>query len=140
MGLHEVAQSRTMTGDSSLQDNWPTDEPDRGSVTAEFAVLLPSVVALIALVLSVGVYGARTVTAQEAARTAARSVARGDSWETAKSAARKIVGREAEVGISKSATGAEISVVAPAPGVLGTWGGLEVSARAHALLPEEAGG
>lgn len=114
------------------------DDAERGSVTAEFAVILPSVVALVAVLVSVGVYGARAVAAQEAARTTARSVARGDPWETARANGQGIIGGEAKISIEKTGGGAEITVVSQAPGVLGDWGGLEIHARAYTDLAEEA--
>lgn len=111
---------------------------ERGSVTVEFAVILPSVVALVAVVVSVGVYGARTVAAQEAARATARSIARGDPWEAARANGQDIIGRDATITIEKAGAGAEITVASPAPGILGDWGGLEIHARAYADVAEEA--
>lgn len=51
---------------------------DRGSVTAEFAVVLPAIVLVVSLGVGALAAGARQVRLQDAAADAARLVARGD--------------------------------------------------------------
>lgn len=52
--------------------------PERGSATAELAVVLPGVVVILVAVLLAGVVGATQVACQDAARVVARAVALGD--------------------------------------------------------------
>ena|SRR5580765_2127312 len=80
---------------------------DRGSVTAEMAVCLPVLVLLLAVAVSaVTVAGAR-VRAQDAAREAARALARGDT-----AAARRLV--------ADAAPGARLSVARAGDNVTAT--------------------
>ncbi len=72
----------------------------RGSVTAELAVALPSLTALLALLMLVALIGVTQLRLEESARSAARSLARGDSAESAVSAAHQIAGSAAAVTIT----------------------------------------
>ena len=58
---------------------------ERGSVTAEFAVALPAVLLLMALLLSIVRLGAMEVAAADAAADAARSLGRDDGAEQVES-------------------------------------------------------
>ena len=61
---------------------------ERGSATAEVAILLPGVVLLLALVLAAGSGVVGQVRCVDAARTGARLAARGESAQAVTSAAR----------------------------------------------------
>ena len=54
-------------------------EPERGSVTAEFAAALPAVVLLLGMALAAFAVGSQAVRLQDAAGLAARAMARGES-------------------------------------------------------------
>jgi TadE-like protein len=79
----------------------------RGSVTAEFALLLPSVVLLIGLVLGAATAGVAQVRCIDAARSAARLAARHESSAAVLAAARSAAPTGAVVRVSGggSATG-----------------------------------
>ena len=89
---------------------------DAGMVTAELAVALPSLVvvlgAAVALISAVAVQMRCT----DAAATAARLAARGESSAVARSAAVAVVGRAADVRIS--AAGGSVRVVVRTPTTL----------------------
>lgn len=65
---------------------------DRGAVTAELAVLLPAVVALLLVLLVAGSVGAARLQVGGAARAAARSAALGEDTSQALVVARRVAG------------------------------------------------
>ncbi|WP_274542930.1 TadE family type IV pilus minor pilin [Rothia uropygialis] len=105
---------------------------ESGTITAEFAVVMPVVIILVAFVLGAGAVGARAIKVEEAARMSARSAARGESWEETSHVARSIAGDDARIDIKRSGQDIDISVSARAPGILGTWGNLVLASHAHA--------
>ncbi|GER22447.1 hypothetical protein NCCP1664_09440 [Zafaria cholistanensis] len=72
----------------------------RGSSTAEVAVLLPGIALLVALAVGAGSLGATQVRLEQAARAAARELARGEASATAHQTARRLAGDGVTVGIS----------------------------------------
>lgn len=89
---------------------------DRGSVTAEFAVVLPAVVLVLAL--GAGVLSAcgRQVRLQDAAADAARLIARGDSADRARAVvARAVDGATVEIVHRDDLVCAEASASAGVP-------------------------
>lgn len=93
-------------------------------VTAEAAIALLAVVALaVALIYVVSAVGAH-VQAVDAAREAARSVARGDSDERAREAALAVAPAGAAVQITRGSDQVAVTVqlqLRPMSGLLGTW-------------------
>ncbi|GAB2540249.1 TadE family type IV pilus minor pilin [Brachybacterium huguangmaarense] len=75
---------------------------DRGTATAETAVVLPVVVALVLLLVLVAVGGGMRVGLESAARSAARELARGEDEAAAVGAARAVGGPEVRVSVSRS--------------------------------------
>lgn len=69
---------------------WDACEQERGSATAELAVVLPVVVLVLGLVLGTGAASARITTTTEAAAAAARSLGRGESQAQARSLAAQV--------------------------------------------------
>ena len=65
---------------------------DRGSVTAETAIVLPAIVAVLAMLLAGAAAGSTQLQLEKAAQTAARQLARGETSSVAASAVRKIAG------------------------------------------------
>ncbi len=101
---------------------------DRGSVTAEFAVALPAVLLLMALLLSVVRLGATQVGAVDAAADAARSLGRDDGSEQVESRlARQLPG--AAWSASRSGGLVCVDIIVPATGPAGLLG---VAAHGHA--------
>ena len=118
-----------------------------GSVTAEFAVALPAVTAVLALCLGAASTGVAQVKLEESARAAARAAARGEI--------RAVVERidpaqsvqvSAANGEPGEASQVQVVVTRPAPGVIGSATGWTLRAEAHARQegginePEEPGG
>ena len=107
---------------------------ERGSVTAEFAVVLPVVLLALLSIVAVGVLGAATVRVQQAAGAVAREAARGGPTEQAAAFA----GQGAAVAVNRSGEWARVTVTSEVPlwGLLGpsiTVSG-EASARVEAGL------
>lgn len=109
---------------------------DDGAVTVETAVVLPVIAMLLALLLACGAAAMLQVRCEEAANAAARVMARGETVRVAEQEARTIAGDRAEVSIRRRDGRAEAEVVLPAPGALGEWGALELSASASAFSEE----
>ena len=72
---------------------------DRGSATAETAVVLPVIVAMVLVILVVGTGIGTQVRLESAARGAARELARGEDGATATATARRIGGEDVTVSI-----------------------------------------
>ncbi|MDO4253861.1 MAG: TadE family type IV pilus minor pilin [Kocuria sp.] len=106
---------------------------DDGAITAETAIVLPAIVLLLAVVLAGGAAAATQVRCEEAAGAAARVVARGETENAAIEEARSIVGDRAQVDVTIRDGRAEAEVVLPAPGILGDWGALDLSASASTI-------
>lgn len=105
-----------------------------GAVTAELAVVLPAVVALSALLVwLVGVAGAQ-LRCVDAAREAARALARDESAVDAARLAREVGPAGAQVSLRTTGVRVEVrvSALARAPGLLAALPGLPVSGRAVA--------
>jgi hypothetical protein len=134
-GGHRGAGRRASPGRPAAPRRPGAGDGELGAATAEFAILLPSIVLLLAVVLGAGAYGVAAVKAEEAARLAARSAARGDSAETSRSVAQEIAGEEAVVVVDRRGDRTTVEVRSPAPGIIGEWGGAEV--YADAVVEEE---
>lgn len=89
----------------------------RGSVTAELAVALPSLTVLLALLLLAALIGVTQLRLEESARSAARALARGDPAATAVAAVRQIAGHDAVVTVSRAGgyVRAEVSIRVSGP-------------------------
>ena len=104
---------------------------DRGAVTAELAVALPAVVLVVAVLLvTVGAAGAQ-LRAAEAARTAARLAAFGESDDPVTAAAARLL-PGARVEIRRDPPWVEVRVPAQAAGGWFTAGPLAVGSAATA--------
>lgn len=109
---------------------------DDGAVTVETAIVLPSIVLLLAVLLACGGAAMLQVRAEEAAGAAARVMARGESAADAQREAETIAGDDAVVSVQRDDDRATAAVRLPAPGVLGRWQALEVSAQATTFSEE----
>lgn len=73
----------------------------RGAVTAEFAIVLPALTAILGLVLAGAVAGGTQLRLEEAARAGAREIARGQTDGSAAATVARIAGAKASVLISR---------------------------------------
>ena len=112
-----------------------TSRDDRGAVTAETALAVPSVV----VVLLLAVWVLLSMTAQlrclDAAHVAARAAARGDGDAAVRAAAAQVAPHGASVHVSREDGTVEVQVsvqVRPFAGVLEVLPGLRVAGRAVA--------
>lgn len=86
---------------------------DRGSVTAEFAVLLPAIAILIGLIIALGAASARRVTCQDAANKAAWVLTQDDDSQAARQAITRSVGTASTTFRELSDGSISISVICP---------------------------
>ncbi|MGO3023695.1 MAG: TadE family type IV pilus minor pilin [Brevibacterium sp.] len=78
------------------QRDW---DRDSGTATAEFAVVMPAVVLLIVLLTGAAAVGFSQLRAFDAARSAAREIARGEPRAAVVSEAKKHAGESSSVGV-----------------------------------------
>ncbi len=104
----------------------------QGSVTAEFAVILPVVVLVIAMVINVIVMGMHQSKLHQAASSAARQLARGESSEAISAAVTTMTSVDTHVRSSVSEQWATIELTSPVPGPLGLIPSIELTAEAKA--------
>ncbi|MGI4894688.1 MAG: TadE family type IV pilus minor pilin [Janthinobacterium lividum] len=111
-------------------------ENDEGSVVAEFALALPAVLVLLAVVLA----GARVVLVQldcvDAARAGARAAARGDTPDVVRAAAGALAPAGSAITV-RAGTGTVVVDVSSRQRLAGVLGG-EVLARGSATAALEA--
>ncbi|HEU4999826.1 MAG TPA: TadE family type IV pilus minor pilin [Lapillicoccus sp.] len=107
---------------------------DRGMVTAELAVAIPVVVVVLALGLSAVRLGIDEIQCVDAARLAARALARGDSEAVARAAAASAAPPGAVVALA--AGGTEVSATVSATRDLAGWRVLTVRGSASAAREE----
>lgn len=88
----------------------------QGSVTAEFAVVLPAVTALLAFLLLGAGAGLLQLRLEEGARAGARAMARGESTEQAREATLRLAGEHVSVMIDLDGGYATVTVAGNAQG------------------------
>jgi Flp pilus assembly protein TadG len=132
--VHPIATRRRALGLRRHLRRGPHHRPDIGYVTAETALALPALVFVLALAL----WAVHVVSAQlrcvDAARDAARAVARGDVVATARSLAARAAPAGAEVSIAVGSDSVYVVVRARLPGAVPALPGWTVTARAAAEL------
>ena len=112
---------------------------ERGAVTAETAMVLPLLVAVAAVLCWLLAVGAAQVRTVDAAREAARVVARGDDPARAVALARRVAPPGAQVSVVRSGEDVTARVTARVPGpggALAVLPGLRLSAEAVAAAEE----
>jgi hypothetical protein len=87
---------------------------EAGMVTAELAVALPTVVIVLLVAVGALVAVATQLRCTDAAATAARLVARGETATVARAAAREVAGAKARVEVATSVGSVTVVVRAPA--------------------------
>ncbi|WP_019158753.1 TadE family type IV pilus minor pilin [Brevibacterium senegalense] len=88
---------------------------DEGAAAAEFAMVMPALVLIIGIVVGAGAIGATQLRAMDAARAAAREIARGEVQTEVIAQARKTAGDAARVTIEDDDGYAEVTVEVPLP-------------------------
>lgn len=91
---------------------------ERGTVTAEFAVVLPALVLVLILVVGAGAIGLAQVRVYEAARAGAREAARGEPARDIEKAAKKKAGPGSVVTVSQGKAFAKVHVKTTLPKAL----------------------
>lgn len=86
---------------------------ERGSVTTEFALALPAIVAVLLLVLSLGIHGAQAVALESAARDAARELARGEPAAAVHRTVERSAGTGVTVSLSEEGPYTRVSLTRP---------------------------
>lgn len=112
-------------------------ENERGSSTAEFAVMLPALVVLLALVLGAAATGIVQLKLEEGARLGARAAARGETAETVTRIVQEI-DPAATVTLAQNDDMTVVTVSRQAPGVVGKVSGWMLTADARALTEYSA--
>nr|WP_245953447.1 TadE family type IV pilus minor pilin [Arthrobacter silvisoli] len=113
---------------------------DRGAVTAEFAVALPAVLLLLALLLAGAAAGITQLRIEEAARAGARALARGEGTATVEGIAKRLAGDTATAAVSTQGEWLDVTVSARVGGPFGAVIPWTLTARASARteLPDRA--
>lgn len=98
----------------------PTTPDCRGAVTAEFAVALPSVVFLLALLLAASAAGVTQLRVEEAARGGARALARGAPAGEVGGIVRRLAGETAGSTVALDGGWVRVTVSGRVPGAVGS--------------------
>lgn len=110
----------------------PPKKSSSGSVTAEFAVVLPVVVLVIAMLINVIAAGMHQSNLHQAAAVAARQLARGESHGTIAASVTNMTTTSTQVSTSIAGEWASVELTSPVPGPLGLLPTLELTAQAKA--------
>jgi Flp pilus assembly protein TadG len=104
----------------------------QGSVTAEFAVILPVVVLVIAMLVNVIIVGMHQSSLHQAASSAARQLARGESSATINTAVTTMTSSHTQIASQVTDQWATVRLTSPVPGPLGLIPTIELTAEAKA--------
>jgi len=110
----------------------PPTKSTAGSVTAEFAVILPTIVLVIAMLINVIVVGMHQSKLHQAAGVAARQLARGEAPGTINTSVTNMTSAATQVSTSVSDQWAVVDLTSPIPGPLGLIPSIELTAQAKA--------
>lgn len=95
-------------------------EVSRGAVTAEFAVTLPAVLLLLAVLLAGASAGVTQLRLEEGARAGARALARGEDPATVERIVRTLTGGSASASVSAAGEWLDVTVTDRVGGPLGS--------------------
>ena len=101
-----------------------------GAVTAEFAVALPAVLLLLALLLAGSAAGVTQLRLEEAARAGARALARGEDAAAVDAIVRRLAGASAVSAVASDGGWFSVTVSGRVPGAVGSLLPWTLSARA----------
>jgi TadE-like protein len=113
---------------------------DQGAVTAEFAVTLPAVVLLLAMLLSGAAAGVTQLRLEEGARAGARALARGDDSAAVERIVRTLSGASASAAVAEDGEWLSVTVTDRVGGPLGASIPWTLSARASTRSEAAAAG
>ena len=102
----------------------------RGAVTAEFAVALPAVLLLLALLLAGSAAGVTQLRLEEAARAGARALARGEDAAAVDAIVRRLAGASAVSAVASDGGWFSVTVSGRVPGAVGSLLPWTLTARA----------
>lgn len=102
----------------------------RGAVTAEFAVALPAVLLLLALLLAGSAAGVTQLRLEEAARAGARALARGEDAAAVEMIVRRLAGASAASAVASDGGWLSVTVSGKVPGAVGSLLPWTLTARA----------
>lgn len=105
---------------------------DRGAVTAEFAVALPAVLLLLAILLAGSAAGMTQLRLEEAARAGARALARGEDAGAVEGIVRQLAGASASSSVAAEGEWLSVTVSGTVSGPVGSMVPWTLSARALA--------
>lgn len=105
-------------------------EAGRGAVTAEFAVALPAVVLLLALLLAGSAAGVTQLRLEEAARAGARALARGEDAAAVDTIVHRLAGASAVSAVASDGGWFSVTVSGRVPGAVGSLLPWTLTARA----------
>lgn len=112
-----------------VRSRWNDRGNDRGSITAEFAIVLPGVVLVLGLCLAAVQAGGQQLRLTDAAATAARALGRGESVEQATALANGVAERSVQLSVHRPAPVVCVDATAHPDGFFAT---LTLRARACA--------
>lgn len=132
-----IAERRRCLGAASTPGRRPwracaRGETSRGAVTAEFAVALPAVVLLLALLLAGSAAGVTQLRLEEAARAGARALARGEDGAAVNAVVRRLAGDSAASTVAFDGEWLSVTVSDRVAGAVGSLLPWTLSARAWA--------
>lgn len=104
----------------------------RGAVTAEFAVALPAVLLLLAMVLAGSAAGLTQLRLEEAARAGARGLARGEDTGAVEGIVRQVAGSSVSAAVSAEGEWLSVTVSGRSGGPVGSLVPWTLSAKATA--------
>ncbi|MDQ0922081.1 Flp pilus assembly protein TadG [Pseudarthrobacter sp. W1I19] len=113
---------------------------ERGAVTAEFAVTLPAVVLLLAMLLSGAAAGVTQLRLEEGARAGARALARGDDAAAVERIVRTLSGTSASAAVAADGEWLNVTVTGRVGGPLGATIPWTLTARASSRSEAAAAG
>jgi Flp pilus assembly protein TadG len=113
---------------------------DRGAVTAEFAVALPAVLLLLAMLLTGAAAGVTQLRLEEGARAGARALARGDDSATVERIVRTLSGASASAAVAAEGDWLSVTVTGRVGGPLGSSIPWTLTARASTRSETAAAG
>ena len=122
--LPPVRWSATAPGSSQPQGSRSSPvggrEESRGAVTAEFAVTLPAVLLLLAMLLSGASAGVTQLRLEEGARAGARALARGEDSAAVERIVHTLTGGSASAAVSADGEWLDVTVTGRVGGPLGS--------------------
>ena len=138
-GLEPCGQHRNASGDKSGSRGQGKacgagsgHGKSRGAVTAEFAVALPAVLLLLAMLLAGSAAGITQLRLEDAARAGARALARGEDPAAVNGIVRKLAGPSASSAVLPGGEWMSVTVSDRAAGPLGRMVPWTLTARAEA--------